>query len=343
MTPRVSAKPETCYLASLSDQLDKFWSIEEVTVNRLSSKDEDECEASFIHNVRRSECGRYIVRLPFRKSGQRLSESRSLALKRLSALERKFQTNTRLQTEYTQIIDEYLKRNYMSVVEDPVDEGYYMPHHAVIKETSNTTKVRVVFDASAKTSNGVSLNDALLVGPVIQNTLFSHLLRFRVYKYVVTADIEKMYLQIRLHEDDRRYQRVLWRKDHKIVTLQFNTLTFGVSSSSFLAVRTVHQLANDEGHTCPRAAEILRKHLYVDDLLSGANSIDKARAIRDEVIALLARGGLTIRQWASNEERSISDLAAGALHASFRFDKTYSVKTLGITWHAQEDEIRYSI
>jgi len=66
-----------------------------------------------------------------------------------------------------------------------------MPHHAVFKESNNTTKIRIVFDASAKASNGVSLNDILMVGPTIQDKLFSHLIRFRTYKYVITADIEK--------------------------------------------------------------------------------------------------------------------------------------------------------
>jgi len=80
-----------------------------------------------------------------------------------------------------------------------------MPHHAIIKNLSNTTKVRIVFDAFVKTNNGNSLNDTLLVRyntPTIQDKLFLHLM-FRVYKYVVTADIERMYLQIRLHEEDR--------------------------------------------------------------------------------------------------------------------------------------------
>jgi hypothetical protein len=71
-----------------------------------------------------------------------------------------------------------------------------------------------------------------MVGPLIQDKLFTHLIGFRAYKYVITADIEKMYLQIILHEDDRRYQRLLWRRNGEIETLQFHTLTFGVSSPS---------------------------------------------------------------------------------------------------------------
>lgn len=229
------------------------------------------------------------------------------------------------------------------MIETPNDYGFYMSHHAVIKESSNTTKVRVVFDASAKTSNGVSLNDTLMVGPTIQGKLFSHLVRFRKYKFVITADIEKMYRQVLLHEDDRRYQQILWHRDNKIETFQLNTLTFGISSSPFLAIRTIQKLADDERHTYPRAAEIIKTHLYVDDLLSGADTVDEARAIRDEIINLLSQGGFTIRQWASNNKGIINDLADNMLHANFTVKIDRSLKTLGITWNTHTDKICYSI
>ena len=81
----------------------------------------------------------------------------------------------------------------MSLASDESTPGYYIPHHAIVMVASATTKTRVVFDASAKTSNGLSLNNFLIVGPTIQDKLFGHLLRFRMHAYVLTADIEKMY------------------------------------------------------------------------------------------------------------------------------------------------------
>lgn len=108
-------------------------------------------------------------------------------------------------------MQEYVDLDRMSMIDDPLDSGYYMPHHAVIKSSSNTTKVRSVFDASAKSSSGISLNDMLIVGPTIQDTLFVHLVRFRSYKYALTANIEKML--ILLYEDDQMYQRILWHQN----------------------------------------------------------------------------------------------------------------------------------
>ncbi|XP_025996386.2 uncharacterized protein LOC113005268 [Solenopsis invicta] len=332
----------TCYLTNLENLITRFWSVEEVASDKPRSREENECEEYYARTVSRDAQGRYIVRLPFRKADKRLGESRSVALKRLIALERKLDADVNLKQEYTRVIEEYLELKHMSRVEDASDDGYYMPHHAVIKKSSDTTKVRVVFDASAKTRNGISLNDTLLTGPIIQNKLISHLIRFRAYRYVISADIEKMFCQILVHEEDRRYQRILWRRDNEIETLQLNTLTFGVASSPFLAIRTVHQLADDERLAFPEAASILKSHLYVDDLLTGAGTIDESRKIRNNIISLLARGGFTIRQWASNDDRIIKDLSSNALHANFILNRDTNLKTLGVVWDTREDKIYYS-
>ncbi|XP_076660974.1 uncharacterized protein LOC143364585 [Halictus rubicundus] len=331
-----------CHLSTLETQLDKFWQIEEVETEGLRSEEEVACEMHFQRNVSRDPSGRYTVRLPFRGTRERLGNSRNGAVKRLLSLERKLNSNNVLRDEYQRVLDEYLALGHMSLMEAPGDEGFYMPHHAVVKEASSTTKVRVVFDASAKTTSGASLNDILLVGPTIQPKLFAHLIRFRTYKYVLTADIEKMYRQVLLHEDDRPYQKILWRRNEKIETYQLNTLTFGVSSSPFLAIRTVHQLADDERESYARAAKILKSHLYVDDLLSGADTIDEARAIRREVTGALSRGGFSIRQWASNNRDILDDLTDNELRANFIVNIDRSLKTLGISWKTNTDEICYT-
>ncbi|XP_018378596.1 PREDICTED: uncharacterized protein LOC108771167 [Trachymyrmex cornetzi] len=329
------SKTAICHLTNLENQIVKFWAVEEIEEKHPKSKEEIECETHFIKTTNRTSDGRYIVSLPFRNTGKRLGESRSVALKRFLALERKFDRDAAFKAEYTRAFEQYLTSNHISVADDPEDDGYYMPHHAIFKDSSETTKIRIVFDASAKTNTGLSLNDALMVGPTIQNTLFAHLIRFRTYKYAITADIEKMYLQVLVHENERKFQRVLWRKDDEIKTFQLNTLAFGVASSPFLTIRTLQQLAEDECHAFPEATKVLKTHLYVDNLLSGANTIDEARLIRDKLIDLLARGGFNIRQWASNEERIINDLPTRALHASLALDADGSLKTRNTMEHTQ--------
>jgi len=148
----------SCHLSELAAQLEKFWNIEEfdARVDRLS---EDElCEAHCVQNTRRDASGRYIVRLPFRTNNKDLGRSRAQALRRFYSLEKRLKSNPHLKSEYSKVMSEYISLGHMSLLEVENDDGYYLPHHAVIKTTSNTTKVRAVFDASAKTDKNISLN-----------------------------------------------------------------------------------------------------------------------------------------------------------------------------------------
>jgi len=152
-----------------------------------------------------------------------------------------------------------------------------------------------------------------------------------------------MYRQILLHENDQIYQRILWRQNDQIKTFQLNTLTFGVSSSPYLAIRTVQKLADDERDAYPDAARVLKTHLYVDDLLTGTNTVSEARALRDDIITILSRGGFNIRQWASNDERIIHDLNPDAVNPNLMLEKENPLKTLGIAWRAHNDKLCYSV
>jgi hypothetical protein len=89
---------------------------------------------------------------------------------------------------------------------------FFLPYRAVFKESSTTTKARVVFDSSAKSTTGVSLNDMLMAGPTIQQDLISIILRFRLHVYAMTAHISKVYQQIRVHPEDYDLQCILWRR-----------------------------------------------------------------------------------------------------------------------------------
>ena len=91
------------------------------------------------------------------------------------------------------------------------------------------------------------MNDTLLVGPTIQQDLYSIVLRFRTYQIAFTADIAKMYRQVRIHEDDRRLQRILWRRsaDEQLRTYELSTVTYGTASAPYLATRCLQQLAED--------------------------------------------------------------------------------------------------
>ncbi|XP_076284778.1 uncharacterized protein LOC143211196 [Lasioglossum baleicum] len=221
--------------------------------------------------------------------------------------------------------------------------GFYLPHHAVFKPTSSTTKIRIVFDGSAKTNTNISLNDTLRIGPTLQDDIFSLLLRFRMHAYVITADIEKMYRQFLVRPEDRAFQRILWRDPNEdIKTYELTTVTFGLAPAPYLAIRCLHQLANDEERDFPEAAARIKQDLYVDDLLTGTDSITEARSLQRQIITLLKRGGLNIRQWASNEPKLLSGLSKDSIHPKILGDAP-AMKTLGVSWDARQDVIRYSV
>ena len=175
--------------------------------------EQQECEQHFLNNTHYQENGRFVVRLPFKEDFSQLGKSRRQAESRLLSIERRLEGDAELKTQYQQFMTEYEELGHMTRV--TAHEGnqphYYLPHHPVITNSSSTTKMRVVFDGSAKSSSGISLNDLLHVGPVVQPDLYSIVLRFRTHHICFTADIAKMYRQILVHPDDRDLQRILWR------------------------------------------------------------------------------------------------------------------------------------
>lgn len=206
-----------------------------------------------------------------------LGDSRRVAVAALLSMEKKFARNPALFEQYKKFIDEYLSLDHMVLANDVAktpNETYYMPHHAVFQE-STTTKLRVVFNASQKTTNGKSLNDLLAVGPKLQDDLYVLLLRARKYKVILSADIEKMYRQIVVSEDQLNLQRILWRSNpnEKIRDYVLRTVTYGTANAPYLAVRVLHQLAMVEKERFPIAAEIIKNDFYMDDLMCGADNL----------------------------------------------------------------------
>jgi len=136
---------------------------------------------------------------------------------------------------------EYLELGHTSVAKTP--GRYYKPHHAICKSDEGETKIRVVFDASAKCPSGMSLNNALCPGPKLQRDIVDILVRLRLFRHAFTADICKMYRQILILPEFRTYQHILWRASphEKLVDYELNTVTYGVNCAPFLALREYYK------------------------------------------------------------------------------------------------------
>lgn len=336
-------------LDSLNQNIEKFWKLEELD-RALPSPTEQYCEEYYRKTVSRNPDGRYIVRYPKKDNFQDMvGESLVNSKRRLEGLERRLDSNPILKERYHAFIAEFIELGHMRKVPPTEPEPHtvcYIPHHAVQKESSSTTKVRSVFDASAKTSSGFSLNEALLVGPVIQDELLDIVIRLRRHKVVLLADIEKMYRQVEIHPDDRPLQRVLWRfnKSDPITKYEMTRVTYGLAPSSFLATRTLLQLAEDEGDSFPLAASALKQDFYMDDFIRSVATISQAIQLRKEMDELLRRGGFPLRKWCSNFSEVLEGVPSENLAnpSSQTFDPDEAIKALGISWEPASDQFRFN-
>ncbi|GFR25022.1 integrase catalytic domain-containing protein [Trichonephila clavata] len=264
------------HIQLVSDQLiNKFWELDSVPCAKPLTSLEEACEDHFVKTHSRDENGRYTVRLPFHSPPTRLGNSKQNAIRRLVSVERHLISNPDKYKLYRNFMKEYLDLKHMELVPDSEinsSNSLYLPHHGVVRDTSCTTKLRVVFDASSKTSSGLSLNDLLMVGPRVQPELFPILIQFRIFNVAICADVEKMFRQIKTHEEDVDWQRILWRDSptEPIKEYRLTTVTYGTSSAPFISTRTLRQLAIDEQENFSAASRATLCHFYVDDLLSGS-------------------------------------------------------------------------
>ncbi|XP_075150323.1 uncharacterized protein LOC142224439 [Haematobia irritans] len=338
---------------SLDKEISRFWELEDLPRKTFLSPSEQFCEDLYAATTTRNHEGRYIVNLPFKEEFSQsidIGESRKSAMAQFFRNEARLLRNPDFKIEYDRVIEEYGTLGHMTVVQSlkssDSSRHYYLPHHAVVRPESKTTKVRVVFNASSPTSNGFSLNDVLHTGPVLQQDLVVLILRWRFFRYVFNGDITKMYRQILVHPDHRPYQRILFRHDPTdiIHDYELNTVTFGVNCAPFLAIRTIIQLANDIRSEYPLASDILLNSMYVDDALAGGHSICDTVKSRDQLIAALNSAGFSMRKWTSNTKEILSDLLPSQLLSEdfLEFDDRSTTKTLGIRWNASSDSFFFS-
>lgn len=331
---------------SLNKMLETFLAIEEVTSNVPNWTEEQiACENAFIKSIRQGPDGRFIVKLPFKRDPNTLGDSRKIAEKRFLHLEKQLEKHPEIKKQYISFMQEYESMGHMKPIalQDVADVRYYMPHHFVLRPESSTTRLRVVFDASCRTTSNVSLNEILMVGPTVQNDLFSISLRFRSHKIALTADINKMYRQIFVQDADSNFQCILWRESpaQEIRAYRLLTVTYGTSSAPYHATRCLLYLAEKHQKEFPLASEIIKNDFYVDDLISGAESLEEAERIRSEVESVLHGAGLQLRKWSSNDPLLMNKIPASEHEKLLRINGNDVIKALGIVWQPSTDELQF--
>ncbi|XP_011702045.1 PREDICTED: uncharacterized protein LOC105458437 [Wasmannia auropunctata] len=313
------------------------------------SKEDMQCEKFFFDTVARKDDGRLIVRLPVR-SHIKLGDSMPQAIKRLSSLERRFERDPELKKAYIEFMEEYLQQGYMSLIENKntvlTQENYIIPHLPVLRPESMTTKLRVVFDASSRTTNGLSLNDKLMTGPNLQADLQEILIRFRTHTFVLTADVVSMFRQVRVDKQDRNLQLILWRHDitQARQLYRLNTLTYGTACAPYLAMRCLRELAAIYKQEFPLAAKAVEQDFYMDDVLTGASTLKDAIILQEQLTKMLLHGKMPLRKWRANHQEILSHLARDSgMDNLLVIDKNQPIKTFGLLWNATTDTLQYQV
>lgn len=317
-----SIEPTVCNFSrndELKDAITRFWEIEHGARKKELSLDECKCEEHFESTVKRSAEERFIVKLPIKNEEMsQLGQSKDTEIRRFKNLEKRLKREPALKKEYMEFIHEYEALGHMrelSNSESTTWPNYYLPHHCVIKEDNSTTKLRVVFDASCEASSDISLNKALMVEPVLKQDLFSIMARFRTFKYVLVADIAKMYRQVLVDESQMALQRIIWhdQPEDQLKEFELLTVTYGISPASFLAIKSLMALAEIKAEAFPIISQIIQRDIYVDDLITGSNSKTGSLWIREETTKILDMGGFVLRKWASNDASLLQDIPEASM------------------------------
>ncbi|XP_068756583.1 uncharacterized protein [Montipora capricornis] len=296
----------------VNETLKRFWDLESIGIAEIEDpvmSQEEECAVADFNRGLNFDGHNYEVRLPWKRDPPKLE-----------------------------------KKGFAEEVPDQSDDNgtvRYLPHHAVFRDDKRTTKCRIVFDASAREGGDASLNDCILPGPPLQPKLASVLIRFRTHKIGLIADIEKMFLQVKLAPEDRDVHRYLWRdlqpnEAPKVYRMQ--RLTFGVNASPFLAIATVHAHVSKYKEMSPYAVEEILQNMYVDDCL-----VDSTLKLQQEMSEIMMTAAFNLTKWASNSVLVMDaiDLAKRASSPFVEFNSSDPLKALGVSWDLNSDHFRF--
>ncbi|GFW89949.1 uncharacterized protein TNCV_864791 [Trichonephila clavipes] len=320
----------------LNKNLEKFWKLEEIEQPIVKNKERLICEEHYANTHFRTNEGKYVVSMPLKKEPSCLGNSKDIALKRLGSLWNRLARDDNYLNLYREFLRDYERLGHMKEVTNETEPEitYYATHHGIYRPEKSTTKLRVVFNCSSLTDNGISLNDIQYNGGVIQEDLYAQMLRFRTYTYAFTADIKMMYRTILINTKQRNLQRIVWcESEHESPKIyELSTVTYGTVSAPYLAQRTLTQLSMDEEANFPIAASVLRNNLYMDDVLCGAATLEEAIVLRQQLKGILKSAGMELHKLCANHEKLSPDP-----EQNYNFATLTETKTLGVSWKPNLD------
>lgn len=306
------------------------------------------------HSIHQDEDGYYEMPLPFRYTKPELPNNEYMARKRLEHLKRRLQTDTQYYTDYRNFMEDILKHG--DAEEIPHDEinaknVWYIPHHGVYNP-KKPEKIRIVFDCSAR-YKGTALNDHLLQGPDLLNSLVGVLCRFREGPIAVMGDIERMFHQFRVNKEDRDYLRFLWWKNGNLdsdpTPFRMKVHLFGATSSPGCANYGLKKIASDNRENFDlQVSEFITKDFYVDDGLRSFETVKEAIQLINGARVMCSKGNLRLHKLISNSREVMesipkSEQAKEVKNLDLNFEELPIERALGIQWCVESDNFQFRL
>ena len=335
---------------SVAHKIEKMWDLETIGITPT-----DDTYEKFTNNLEFKD-NHYKTSLPWKQSHAPLPDNYNNSLRRLRSNLKRLRSNPEILTRYndiltTQFQDRMIERRYGN---EPVEEKlHYLPHHGVLREDKQTTKLRIVYDASSRPAKHLpSINECLMQGPSLNPLLFDVLIRFRINRTAFICDIMKGFLQIHVDERDRDALRFLWvddplAQDPEIIIYRFTRVVFGLNCSPFLFNATLREHFLKYKDKYPEEVDAIIQSLYVDDFAGGGCDTNHAHKIYTLLKTILQFGGFDIHKFVTNDEKlnqqiSLDEITPPTTSESYANqtlgNASEKTKVLGIPWCNKSDE-----
>ena len=327
----------------LEQKVENMWNIEHCDTRDLPLSHNDQKVSELWDREISHADGHYTLPIPWKDGRPSLPDNKYVAKCRLDSLLRRLE-KINMMSAYDENIRKMITEGYAELVpENELSRSdgsvWYLPHHHVVN-AAKPGKIRIVFDCAAKYS-GVSLNNQRFRGPDLTNKLINVLLRFRQYKYCVIADVEAMYLQVKIPEYDRNALRFLWFHEGKVVSYRMTSHLFGgiwcASSSTFALRHTVCDFPASDLVT-----DTVLRSFYVDDMLRSIKTLDEVATVVHGVNEVLRKGGFNLTKFILNETEYLQKIPVTERAKEVKdITSEMSSKALGIRWEVTSDCFYY--
>ncbi|XP_078798259.1 uncharacterized protein LOC110014434 isoform X1 [Oryzias latipes] len=304
--------------------------------------------------IRLKEDGHFEMPLPFKSDKPNLPDNKSCAIHRLRCLERKLRRNKQYYMDYKKFMEEIIAHgDAEKVPEQDINNtpAWYIPHHGVY-HPQKPGKIRIVFDGSAK-FQGTSINDHLLTGPELTNTLLGVLCRFRRSPVAIMCDIERMFHQFHVCAADQDYLRFLWWENGDLDTpftiYRMKVHLFGAASSPGCANYGLkHLAAEGEGRFSKETVKFIKTNLYVDDGLASVDTESQAVQLVKEACELCSTGKLRLHKFISNSTKVLASLPkeeclVSAKNKDMALSEIHIERALGVQWFVESDQFQFRV